>query len=225
MGIFPLDYFAKIGEFPGMEITRDNLLLLIQKGLADQSIGMSTLEKKAGVPKDTVRDLFRGKTHILRADKLQKIMQCLGPVPQLRISGCMEAQGEIMPVAPGEGEIIDCPPGFLMSDLEVIRIKSDAMHPVFYEGWLVYYSLRDDLTLPFLCNGAQVPYPPRESGDRLAEYLGRPSVIRLKGGRMMLRTLKRGSVAERYHLLAYNAEPIENAEVEWAAKIVFIKTI
>jgi hypothetical protein len=224
-GIFPLAILVKLGEFPIMEVTRENLLMLIDKGMNNKSLGVRTLENEAGVPKDTVRDFIRGRTQILRADKLQKIMQYLGSIPELRISGIMEKSAEIIPVPLEQDEIVDCPAGFIVSDLSVIRIGSDAMHPVFYEGWLVYYSQRDDLKIPFLHNGAQIPYPPRENDDTLAEYLGRPSIIRLADGRMMLRTLKRGSVAGRYHLIAYNAQPVEDAEVEWAARIVFIKTI
>jgi hypothetical protein len=48
--------------------------------------------------------------------------------------------------------------------------------------------------------------------------------MKLADGRMYLRTLRRGSQAGRYNLIGYNSAEIKDAELSWAAKIVFIKT-
>jgi hypothetical protein len=37
------------------------------------------LERQAGIPKDSIRDFFRGKTYIMRADKLQKVSAVIDP--------------------------------------------------------------------------------------------------------------------------------------------------
>ncbi len=60
-----------------MEITRENLLAEIRRGLIKNSFSMNELEVKAQVPKDTVRDFIRGKTYIPRADKWQKLSRTL----------------------------------------------------------------------------------------------------------------------------------------------------
>jgi predicted XRE-type DNA-binding protein len=62
-----------------MEITRDNLLKLVRSGLERNSLSVVALEKEAGIPKDSVRDFLRGKTYIMRADKLQKVLKVIEP--------------------------------------------------------------------------------------------------------------------------------------------------
>ncbi|MGA7239904.1 MAG: hypothetical protein WBY44_29760 [Bryobacteraceae bacterium] len=60
-------------------LTRDTLLLLIHSSLKRDNMSIAALERLSGVPKDAVRDFLRGKTHIPRADKLQKIMNVIQP--------------------------------------------------------------------------------------------------------------------------------------------------
>lgn len=62
-----------------MELTRDNLLKLIRSGLEKHSLTVVALERQAGIPKDSIRDCFRGKTYIMRADKLQKVLAVIDP--------------------------------------------------------------------------------------------------------------------------------------------------
>ncbi len=62
-----------------MEITRDNLIAFVNERLTAEGLSVAELERRAGVPKDTIRDFQRGKTYILRADKYQKVMRVLAP--------------------------------------------------------------------------------------------------------------------------------------------------
>ncbi len=62
-----------------MELTRDNILQLIRSGLEKHSLSVAALEREAGISKDSLRDFLRGKTYILRADKLQKVMKIIDP--------------------------------------------------------------------------------------------------------------------------------------------------
>ena len=61
------------------DITRESLLHIVRTGLKKQSLSIKGLEDKAGVSKDSVRDFLRGKTYIMRADKLQKVLAILEP--------------------------------------------------------------------------------------------------------------------------------------------------
>lgn len=62
-----------------IELNRDVLLDIVRTGLKKHSLTVRALERKAGVSADSVRDFLRGKTHILRADKAQKIVAVLEP--------------------------------------------------------------------------------------------------------------------------------------------------
>jgi lambda repressor-like predicted transcriptional regulator len=62
-----------------IELTREALLDIVRAGLRKHSLTIKALEKKAGLSTDSVRDFLRGKTHILRADKAQKVLAILEP--------------------------------------------------------------------------------------------------------------------------------------------------
>lgn len=212
-----------------MEITRENLLVILRTGLKRGGMGMSGLERQAGVPRDTVRDFLRGKTHILRADKLQKIMRVLSPENKVPISGVIGEGAEIVPIedvkqAP---DMVDCPPGLDASEVVAVRIKGNAMLPVFHDGWVIYYSRRPDLKIPTLSGGWQVPYAKmaRASSEPFAEFLGKPCIVGLKDGSAFLGTLKRSAQeGKTYDLINHNAANIPGIKPDWAAKIIFIKT-
>jgi predicted XRE-type DNA-binding protein len=221
-----------------MDITRDNLLALIQNGIKRKALSISALEKNSGVPKDTIRDFLRGKTQILRADKLQKILRILEPSKKVPVVGYVSAAAEIFSIddhAHGAGlDEVDCPPGVDAAHVVAVRVRGDSMFPVFHDGWIVYYSERRDIIIPPIRGGWQVPYnktakktaskQASEVSDLLSDFFGKPCVVKLKDGRMMLKTLKRGDNPGYYNLISYNADDIKNAELEWAAKIIFIKT-
>jgi predicted XRE-type DNA-binding protein len=208
-----------------MEITRDNLLKLIHSGITAKTLSVSALERDAGVPKDTVRDFLRGKTQILRADKLQKILRILDPTDKVRITGTISTGADIIFNPPAAGEEVDCPPGVEPSDVIAVRIKGDSMLPVFHDGWIIYYSRRPDINIPPISGGFQVPYSKtgKSKSDRFASFIGKPCVIGLPGGRALLGTLKQGQ-NKTYDLINHNGHDLRNITPQWAAKIIFIKT-
>ena len=61
-----------------MEITRQSLLQLIDAARLEQNLTMKAVERMADVPADSLRDFYRGKVRVLRADKLQKVLKVLG---------------------------------------------------------------------------------------------------------------------------------------------------
>ena len=199
-----------------MEITRDNLLSLIKSGLQQHDLSISALERHADVPKDTVRDFLRGKTQILRADKLQKILRVLQPQEKLAVRYVLGSNAELLPHS---GDEVDFPPGIDKGSVDAVLIKGNAMSPVFHDGWVVYYS-----TSPNASSGKagwQVPYGESSCAN---PFLGKPCVIRLADGSLMLRTLKSGANG-KYILSAYNTPDIKDVAIADAYKIVFIKTV
>lgn len=208
-----------------MEINRENLLNLIRTELAARKLSISALERQASVAKDTIRDFLRGKTQVLRADKLQKILRILHPEEKIAISGSMGKEAEITSIASDIQDKIDCPPGFSSHDLKAVRVDGDAMLPVFQNGWIICYSTKtgDHNTGPGA--GWQVPYNQPVSGEAFAEFVGKPCVAKLADGRLFLRTLKYGSAPGKYNLIGYNnVSDIQDAAIEWIGKIVFIRT-
>ncbi len=214
----------KDGKSPLMEITRDNLLSLIQNGLKQQGLSITALEKQAGVPKDTVRDFLRAKTQILRADKLQKIVRILQPEQKLAIRAELNAHAQIVPLPEGsEITYVDFPPGLDNNTVAAVHVRGEAMAPVFLDGWVIYYTT--SAHAPVVNKAApHVPYnPATASSDPFAAFLGKPCIIRLQNDTLMLRTLKAGENGT-YTLAAYNTPDISNASVKDVYKIVFIKT-
>lgn len=199
-----------------MEITRDNLLSLIKSGLQQHSLSISALERHADVPKDTVRDFLRGKTQILRADKLQKIVRVLQPQEKLPVRYVLGNNAELLPHS---GEEVDFPPGIEKNSVEAVLIRSNAMSPVFQEGWIVYYST--DKASPSSKTGWQVPYG--SGSGPFSTFINKPCVIRLADGSLMLRTLKQAPEG-KFTLTAYNTPDIRDVSISEAYRIVFIKT-
>jgi hypothetical protein len=174
--------------------------------------GIYTLEKIAYALDTTIADVMKDAPN-------EKIM--------LPIAAYVGLGGEVHPYDesekhPDAGET-ECPPGLNPRHVTAIRVKGDSMYPIFQSGWVVYYSKRQDIEIPVLRDGWQVSYNQRTE-ERLSEFFGKPCIVKLKDGRTMLRTIKRGHKAGRYNLVSYNSPDIDDIEIAWAAKIIFIKT-
>lgn len=63
---------------PITDINRESVLAFIAAARKEQGLSVDALERRAGVPEDTIRDFQRGKAHLIRADKLKKILNALG---------------------------------------------------------------------------------------------------------------------------------------------------
>ncbi|MEI7669471.1 MAG: hypothetical protein WCJ33_05260, partial [Pseudomonadota bacterium] len=145
------------------------------------------------------------------------------PENKIPISGYVGRDSEIIAIIHNNNDLVACPNDFNASDIKAIRIASQAMEPVFYEGWILYYSTNANITFEPR-EGLQVPYNKGKIEENFSAFIGKPCIVKLSDNRLMLRTLKRGSKADLYNLISYNCDDIIDAKVEWAAKIVFIKT-
>jgi transcriptional regulator with XRE-family HTH domain len=102
-------------------------------------------------------------------------------------------------------EFAEAPAGATYPDLIALRVKGNSMEPFLREGSLVYYGDRRDSAFDDLLNNH--------------------CVVGLKDGRLFLKILKRGSSPGKYNLLSHNATMIEDVELEWAAKVLFVKMV
>ncbi len=63
----------------------------------------------------------------------------------------------------------------------------------------------------------------RYRGADIDSCVGRDCVVRLTSGEGYIKKLARGRRKNHYTLLSYNAEPIEDVELDWCAPVIWIK--
>ena len=207
-----------------MTLNRDTLLALVTSALEGRNLSISALEKHSGLGKDSIRDFLRGKTHLLRSDKMEKLMAYLQPPGTIAVSGYVGENAQIFQME--TPLYVECPAANT-TDLKAVVIKGDAMLPLFHDNWIVYYStdVSPSISPSAPQGGWQVPYNKPDASDRFAEFLGKPCIIQLADGRMMLRTIRASLRAGYYDLISYNAPDVKEVEIENAWKIAYIKTV
>lgn len=186
---------------------------------------VAELAERAGISRIYLQELKSGKkrfnTDIL--ERLAKVLHC-APADILKtpyvvpVRGVVGANSEIFPVdnlplfptglkehEPPEifGDVVDAPPDGHYRDVAALRIKGDSWEPVFADGTIVYYAGR--------CTG------------NFNEYMGQYVVAMTKSGVAMLKKLRKGYTYGTYTLSSINAKDIEDVELEWCAKVIFIK--
>lgn len=154
----------------------------------------------------------------LSLDWMVRLAEALGCQPTDLISdqpimvpvvGIVGAGAEVFPIddhMQGTGiEEVEAPPGVDPRETVALRIKGDSMMPFMPEGTIVYYSERFD-------GGCDA-------------YLNKLCVVKIKDGPTLLKMLKKGYARGRFNLMSYNADMIEDVQLEWCAKIIFIKPV
>jgi transcriptional regulator with XRE-family HTH domain len=86
--------------------------------------------------------------------------------------------------------------------LVAVEVRGDSMFPAYREGDLIYYA-RDGAVVNETAIGAEC-------------------VVKIADGPTLVKTLMRGSQASLWTLLSYNAPPLENVAIEWAAPVLWV---
>ena len=192
------------------------------RGLTQEKVAESIGKTKGQISKIETGGLE------LTAWWLENLAKALGCRPQDIISndeqesismiGTVGEGGKIQPVhpipftesvrehreaAPGNAEFVEPLPESGHRDVTALRVKGDSMLPFMPDGALVYYNGR--LTAGF------------------DKYLGSLCVVQLRDGSLFLKTLRRGYSYNRYNLVSYNGETMEDVDIVWCAKAGFIK--
>lgn len=118
----------------------------------------------------------------------------------VRLIGYIGAGQAIYPLDDGADEKVEAPKDAKPSTVAA-KIRGDSMLPVFHENWLIYWSRH---------------LPPEEMQNQLC-------VVQLADGRLLVKTLRRGSDDGLWTLTSFNASDIIDVPVEWAAPIDWIK--
>lgn len=126
-----------------------------------------------------------------------KMASTAGMVPKV---GYVGAGQEVVPFEADESEYVDAPPDS-PPDTVAVEVRGASMLPAYEDGWLLYYSRR---------------LPPHE-------MLNKRAVVQLADGRMLVKTVRRGTTPGYWNLASLNAYEIEDQVIEWAAPIDWIK--
>lgn len=115
--------------------------------------------------------------------------------------GYVGAGAEIHPVDDGPLDSAPDPPGD-GALAEVLQVKGDSMYPAYNNGDLIYL-------LPKVSS--------------LDDAVGRECSVQIRNGARLLKRVQRGSAKGKYTLLSYNAPPLVDVKLEWAAPVDWIK--
>lgn len=113
------------------------------------------------------------------------------------------AGAEIYPIddhmkGAGFVEPVPAPPGAKSSAVALV-VRGDSMYPKFEDGDIIIY----DETQP------------------VDELLNKTCVVGLRDGRVLVKKIRRGG-EDGYRLSSHNADDIEGACIDWAAKVAFV---
>jgi hypothetical protein len=97
---------------------------------------------------------------------------------------------------------VPLPPGG-SETTKAVEVRGNAMAGVALDGWLVFY---DDIK--------------RFPDDSL---LGKLCVVGLADASVLIKTLQKGRVAQRFDLWSMNEQPLMDQEVIWASPVTWIK--
>lgn len=129
------------------------------------------------------------------------------PARKVSVVGYVGAGQEVFPHddhALGGGlEDVDAPEGVGAQPVVAVRIRGDSMHPM-RGGWLLFYRRQDD-GVPDDC-------------------LNRLCIVKLADdGPMLVKEVRRGYRANHFVLSSWNAPPIEDVRLDWAAPVLSIR--
>lgn len=185
--------------------------------MAAKNLTVRGWTKAAGMSESGLRLFLNGTSNAMGDDTYEELAAAAGvPASVLRgesplvrtipIVGRVGAGAEIFPIddhekGGGEDEI-EQPPGFNGRPAVAVRVEGDSMFPAYKEGDMLVYQ--------------------REGLDDWRRYIGQDVVVKLTDGRTFVKVLKRATKTTAT-LGSHNAPDIENARVEWAAPVLWVR--
>jgi transcriptional regulator with XRE-family HTH domain len=127
-----------------------------------------------------------------------------GRPPMVPVVGVIGAGEEVLSTnetaASGALERVALPPGITDTSLVALRVHGDSYRPL-RDGWLVFYRA-----------GAEGVAP---------DCLNALCVVKLLGGPMLIKEVRRGYKPNTFNLVSWNAglDPLEDQRLEWAAPV------
>lgn len=175
--------------------------------------GISQAELAEGIDMSTVQvSRFETGARRTNTDFLSKVAAFLGVSVselfkrrEIAVVGYIGAGGEFIGIddyAQGAGmETVEAPPGLTGSAVAVM-VRGESMIPVYNDGDILIYGEREYSYI---------------------EHLNRRCVCGLSDGRIVVKTLQRGSTDSLFTLISFNSSPMEDVALEWIAKIKWVQ--
>jgi repressor LexA len=186
---------------------RENLRRIMDR----KQVKPTTLSQKVGESKTLVKDLLT-KTNDVRFGTLIRLASALEVDidelllrPRVAIAGKIGAGGSVAWMDIGENidpdQTVLRPPG-ISGKLVALMVDGSSMLPKYKDGDIVYIQ--------------------RDHDGVLEECIGEDCAVRLVSGETYIKQLVLGSEPEKFTLRSLNAPDMENVDVEWATRIIFI---
>jgi repressor LexA len=196
-----------MSDQPDIETIRENL----RRIMARQKVAPTTLSQRVGSSKTLVKDLLT-KTSDVQFNTLRKLAGALDvelgdllALPRVPIVGKIGAGGTVIYMDIGEEIDPDWtvlrPPG-VSGKLIALMVEGSSMLPKYQDGDILYIQRNHD--------------------GVLEEDVGGDCAVRLVTGETYVKQLVHGSEPGRFTLRSLNAPDMENVEVKWATRVLFI---
>lgn len=188
------------------------------KALAHKGKSQKKLAEVLGVARPRISEIVSGKRNI-KSHEVRAIAEYL-ELPEatvlshlsdrkrpamatVALVGYVGAGAVVIPFDDqGALDYIEAPPGASGDDVVAVVVRGNSMWPAYRDGDLIYY-----MTQPTII-------------DTCA---GQDCVVQLDDGRMLLKTVTRGSEPGTWTLIAHNDAPIENVILAWAAPVQWVR--
>jgi repressor LexA len=197
-------------DAPDIETIRENLQRLMDR----KGVKPTTLSQRISSSKTLVKDLLT-KTRDVQFSTLTKLAGALDvelgdllALPRVPIVGKIGAGGSVIFLAIQDDEQLDIeetvprPPG-VSGKLIALMVEGSSMLPKYRDGDIIYVQ--------------------RNHWEGVLEAdIGDDCAVRLVTGETYIKQLVRGSEPGRFTLRSLNAPDMENVEVQWATRVLFI---
>jgi repressor LexA len=173
-----------------------------------QGLSRRSLSAQSGIGETAIRDLLE-RTANPGVTTLNKVAMGL-KVPlntllgrgQVPLAGKIGAGGEVSYQSDDDGfEMVDRPPSAI-GNIIALEVLGDSMLPKYEAGDIIYIS-QDDIGPP-------------------EKHVGEYCAVRLREGGTYLKLVAQGRDDRHFTLRSLNAGDMENVEVEWATRVLFI---
>lgn len=189
----------------------------IEAEMKRKGFSRRSLSSAANLSESAVRDLLT-RTNNPGIDTLRKVAEALEmPVDALTgaglkvpVVGKIGAGGQILFSLDPEAELYDDSvtlvprPPLVTGRLMALEVVGSSMLPKYEEGEIIY------VMAP--ANGGHIP----------EDAIGAYCAIRTADGGTFLKVIARGDQPERFTLRSLNAPDMENVEVIWASRVLFV---
>lgn len=167
--------------------------------------------RDAGIAEGGFRNFMSGRTDSISISSYEALANAVGVSvstllgEQVPVVGRVGAGQEMFPIddhAMGDGiDMADAPPGVSPDSVVAVEVAGTSMHPI-AAGWLLFYR--------------------RDVYGVTDECINKLCVCQIKDGPTYVKEVRHGTNG-KFTLTSWNAPPIENVELAWAARVIDIR--